>query len=204
LTAPVPTPVSGVVEGLVDRAILHRLMSHAGVSPATIYVANGKPQIRQRLGGYNNAAQFAPWLVLVDLNAEAECAPALTRSWLPSPAPRMRLRVAVRKAEAWLLADRERLSRFLGVSADLITRKPEDLANPKREIVDLASRSRRRAIRQDMVPRQGSGRAVGPAYSSRLIEFVSDAKAGWRPEFASRSADSLRRCLDSLRTFAVS
>jgi hypothetical protein len=114
----------------------------------------------------------------------------------------MRLRVAVRKAEAWLLADRERLSRFLGVSADLIARKPEDLANPKREIVDLASRSRRRAIRQDMVPRQGSGRAVGPAYSSRLIEFVSDAQAGWRPDVAAENADSLRRCLKSLRMLA--
>jgi hypothetical protein len=203
LTAPAPTLVFGVVEGLVDRAILHRLMSHAGVSPATIYVANGKPQIRQRLGGYNNAAQFAPWLVLVDLNAEAECAPELCNTWLPQPAPLMRFRVAVRKAEAWLLADRERLSRFLGVSADLVSRSPEAVADPKRELVDLAVRSRRRAIREDMVPRQGSGRAVGPAYSSRLIEFVSDAKAGWRPEVAAGSADSLRRCLDSLRMFAA-
>jgi hypothetical protein len=198
-----PISVSGAVEGLVDRAILLRMMGEVGVNPATVLVANGKPQIRQRIEGYNNAAHFAPWVVLVDLNAEVECAPALCRTWLPHPAPLMRFRVVVRKAEAWLLADRERLSRFLGVSVDLLPRDPEAIADPKRKMVDLAAQSRRRAIREDMVPRPGSGRSVGPGYSSRLIEFVSDSDSGWRPELASRNADSLRRCLDSLRTFAV-
>jgi hypothetical protein len=152
--------------------------------------------------GYNNAARFAPWVVLVDLNAEAECAPALLRTWLPQPAPLMRFRVVVRKAEAWLLADRQRLSRFLGVSADVVPRNPEAIADPKREMVDLAARSRRSAIREDMVPRPGSGRAVGPGYSSRLIEFVSDLASGWRPDVASRTADSLSRCIKSLRMLA--
>ena len=203
MTSPMPISVSGAVEGLVDKAILFRLMGEAGVNPATLHVANGKPQIRQRIEGYNNAARFAPWVVLVDLNAEAECAPALLRTWLPQPAPLMCFRVVVRKAEAWLLADRERLSRFLGVSVDLLPRAPEAIADPKREMVDLAAQSRRSAVREDMVPRPGSGRAVGPGYSLRLIEFVSDSASGWRPEFASHNADSLRRCLDSLRTFAA-
>ena len=125
-----PISVSGAVEGLVDRAILLRLMADVGVNPATVYVAGGKHRVRQRIEGYNNAARFAPWMVLVDLNAEAECAPVLCRTWLPQPAPLMRFRVVVRKAEAWLLADRERLSRFLGVSVDLLPRDPEAIADP--------------------------------------------------------------------------
>jgi hypothetical protein len=36
-------------------------------------------------------------------------------------------------------------------------------------VVELARYSRRRDIREDMVPRPGSGRSVGAAYTSRLI-----------------------------------
>jgi hypothetical protein len=64
-----------------------------------------------------------------------------------------------------------------------------------RRPVDLAARSRRRAIREDMVPRSGSGRSVGQAYASRLIEFVDGY---WRPEMAANNSDSLRRCCERL------
>ena len=46
-----------------------------------------------------------------------------------------------------------------------------------------------------MVPRPGSGRLVGPAYASRLIEY---AEAHWRPEVAGQCTDSLRRCRERL------
>jgi len=62
-------------------------------------------------------------------------------------------------------------------------------------MVDLARRSRRRTIREDMVPREGSGREVGPAYSSRMIEFVRNA---WSPEAAMEASDSLCRCVECL------
>jgi hypothetical protein len=78
---------------------------------------------------------------------------------------------------------------------------PETLPDPKRVLIELASRSRRREIREDMVPRLGSGRVVGPAYTSRLIEFVTDRRGGWRPGIAARSADSLARCIRRLRRF---
>jgi hypothetical protein len=32
-------------------------------------------QLLERLGGYNNAARFSPWLVLVDLDRDADCPP---------------------------------------------------------------------------------------------------------------------------------
>ena len=98
-----------------------------------------------------------------------------------------------------LLADRERLSRFLDVPLSKIPDNPEELDDPKRTMVELAQGSHRQDIRKDMVPRVGSGRHVGPAYASRLMEFASDQKLGWRPAIASHHSDSLDRSLRCLR-----
>jgi hypothetical protein len=111
----------------------------------------------------------------------------------------MAFRIVVRAIEAWLLADRERVSLWLDVPLHRIPMQPERASDPKRTLVDLARRSRSRAVREDLVPRVGSGRRVGPLYSSRLIEFVQDRRRGWRPREAARSADSLDRCLRHLR-----
>jgi len=134
----------------------------------------------------------------VDLNHEVGCAPDLRLQWLPAPARFMCFRVAVRETEAWLLADRERIARFLGVAIARVPRDPEALDDPKQTVVNLASRSRRRAIREEMVARPGSRRAVGPAYTSRLIEFATDPSAGWRPAVAAGNSDSLSSCLARL------
>ena len=191
--------VTGAVEGDVDEAVLRRLVEHVGAMPGPVHGKNGKTYLQQRLGGYNQAAQLSPWVVLVDLDHDADCAPPFRASWLPNPAPYMCFRVAVRMVEAWLLADRERLSRFLSVHASQVPLNPEAVDDPKQSMVDLARQSRRREIREDMVPRPGSGRTVGPAYTSRLIEFVLEGTFGWRPEVAAKLSDSLDRCLDCLR-----
>jgi len=60
-----------------------------------VYGKNGKAHLRQRLNGYNQAAHFNPWLVLVDLDHEADCAPLFRAAWLPKPGPLMCFRVAV-------------------------------------------------------------------------------------------------------------
>ncbi len=108
----------------------------------------------------------------------------------------MYLRVAVRSVEAWLLADREAIGRMLGVSVARIPPNPDSLAAPKQTLVDLARRARRRTVREDMVPRPGSGRSEGPAYASRIIEF---ADRSWRPALAQNASNSLCRCLTALR-----
>lgn len=192
--------VSGAVEGVVDEAVVGRLIEHVGAVRGPIHGKGGKTHLRARIDGYDQAARFGPWIVLVDLDDDAECAPPLVQGWLAAPAPRMCLRVAVRAVEAWLLADRERMAGFLGVRADEVPEAPAALPDPERALVELAARSRRREIREDMVPRPGSGRTVGPAYTSRVIEFVTDPRRGWRPAVAARSAPSLARCLRRLRS----
>ena len=186
------TVISAAVEGIVDEAVVRKLIAHAEATPGDVYGKQGKSFLRQRIAGYNNAAEHAPWLVLVDLDNDEHCASPLRSAWLLQPAPYLCFRVAVREVESWLLADVERLADFLGVSRSRVPAQPESLNDPKETLVNLARTSRRRDIREDLVPRPEGGRQVGPAYSSRLIEFVSGR---WRPEIAARRAESLRRAI---------
>ena len=195
--APVAT-ISAAVEGSLDEAVIDRLIRHVGHEPGTVYGKNGKPFLRDRIGGYNNAAHHMPWVVLIDLDTEAECAPPVRKAWLQNPAPQMCFRGVVRAIEAWLMADTERLATFIGVARNKMPADPEGLDNPKQAMVNLARQSRRRDVRQDMVPRERSGRTEGPAYASRLIEYATDR---WRSHVAVQHADSLRRtvaCLQQL------
>lgn len=196
--APPTVFVSGAVERPVDEALLARLAAHVGAMPGRFYGKKGKDFIRLHCSGYNRAALYQPWVVLVDLDQDFDCAPLLRRAWLPEPSSGMCFCVAVRATESWLLADRERMATFLGVRIGTIPENPEPSGDPKRLLVDLARRSRRTHVRVDLVPRPGSGRTVGPAYTSRLIEFISDQESGWRPDVAARASESLRHCLDRL------
>lgn len=187
--------VSGAVEGLVDRAVATALLQHVQLEAGPIHVKGGKPNLLARLADYNNAARYSPWLVLVDLDRDDECAATFVGRHLPNPAVDMHLRVAVRQVESWLMADGERLSTFLSVPRSSVPSEPDGCQDAKRELVTLAGRSRRRAVRDEMLPRPRSGRAVGPAYSSRLIEFVNTS---WRPEHAAGRSESLGRCIRRL------
>jgi len=197
---PVSVPVSVLVEGDIDEAVARRLLHQAGLTCGTVYGKKGKRYLLDRLGKYNQAARFSAWLVLVDLNRDAVCAPDFVRDNLTYPTPCIRFRVAVRGVEAWLLADAERLASFLGVARSGIPSNPDAQNDPKGALVRIARRSQRKQLRQDMVPRPGSGAAVGPGYTSRIKEFVTVSDHRWRPEVAAQHSDSLRRCIASLET----
>lgn len=191
------------MEGDLDAVVVRRLLLPAGLTPGDTYVARGKVNLLKKLAGYNAAAQFSDWAVVIDLDADAECAPAARAAWLPQAAPRLCFRIAVRSIEAWLLADRKALAKFLAVRAALIPVEPEEELDPKRKLITVAQASRRTDIRDDIVPRSGSGRSVGPAYTSRLIEF---ADRYWDPavaRFSSPSLDGLLRCLESFHSSPV-
>ena len=179
--------------------VIRRLIEEVGAATGIVYGRNGKSVLREKVEAYNKAACRFPWVVLVDLDQDYSCAPSLQSSWVPNPARWMCFRIAVRKVESWLIADTERIARFLHVPLSRVPRDPEALDDPKRTMVELAQNSRRSDIKKDMVPRIGSERSIGPAYASRLIEFVSDSEVGWRPSVAAQCSDSLRRSLDCLR-----
>lgn len=191
-----PSVVTVAVEGDADEAVVRVLLKSAQIEMGIVHGRKGKGWLDKYLTGYNHAARHAPWLVLRDLDEDADCAPALSSRILRSPAPKMRFRIAVRAVEAWLLADSERMSDFLRIPAQKIPLEPEGIHDPKRALVELARGAGRRDVRQDMTPLPGTTAKVGPAYNARIIEFV---QAHWRPEVAALRAASLKGCLRSLK-----
>lgn len=192
-----PVWVTVAVEGDTDVPVVTKILRLLRHEVGPVHGRAGKGKLDLQLPGYNNAARSAPWLVLRDLDSDAPCAGALVQAKLPSPAPHMRFRIAVRSMEAWLLADPVSVSRYFAVPPASIPASPETLPDPKRALVDLARLSRLSAVRQDMVPAPRTSASVGPGYSSRVIEFVRDH---WRPLVAAKSAPSLARCIKALRT----
>ena len=197
-------PVRLAVEGLTDEVVVRRVLQYVSVECGSVYGQKGKAHLEKRLSNYNQAARWAPWLVIIDLDRSAQSAPLYVRAMLPNPSPLMCLRLAVRAVESWLLADAEQVAAFLGIPRARIPQLPDTLDDPKRTLVDLARRSRSSAIREDMVPRQGSHRPVGPGYTGRIVQFVTGPKSLWRPDVAASNSDSLRRCIQGLCTLTSS
>jgi len=196
-------PITVLVEGITDEAVVCRLLEYVGLTCGTVYGKRGRNYILNRLSKYNQAARFAPWLVVVDLEQDQRCAPDFVRDVLPNPTSGMRFRIAVRAIESWLMSDGERLAAFLSIPVARIPTNPDAETEPKTTLINLARRSRSRTVREDIVPRQGSGSRVGPGYSKRIIEFVKTTEKSWRPEVAIKHSDSLRRCTKALQTLKM-
>lgn len=189
--------ITAVVEGLTDAAVVRRVVSVTNHQVSVIHNTRGKSRLDRHLLGYNNAARFSPWLVLRDLNSDAECAPELISRLLPLPSEGMMLRIAQREIEAWLLADRETLSAFLRVSEVSIPRFPEDLNDPKQTITFLGMSSKRRDIRDDFTPIQGA--SVGPGYTAQIIQFALNY---WNPLVAAGHAPTLEKTISAIQEVA--
>lgn len=188
--------VSVVIEGPSDEGVVFSILRESGLVPGRFHGRNGKPAIRKKIDNYNRAGRFGPWFVVVDLDNKTDCPAEIRREWVPSPERYFVFRVAVVEMESWLLADVEKVARFLGVSRSVLPRNPDDLADAKDTLMRLAARSNKRAIREGLVPRLGSGASVGPTYVSDLREFGLNE---WRPAVAAENSPSLQRCLDALK-----
>ena len=185
-----------VVEGQTDLTVLTELLQSLDVHEIETYVKGGKTELLKGLDGYNKAARFAPWLVVLDLDQVVACAPDYVNSILPAPANGMMLRITVRSIEAWLIADREKMAKFLGIPVANFPANPDAEKNPKLLLIELVRRKcRGKQLRQDLLPDPKSGQAVGPGYPGRISEFV---QKHWRPEVAAQRSESLARCIHAL------
>jgi hypothetical protein len=191
--------INAATEGYPDEIVVRTLCRASGISISRFYNCRGKSNLDKRLSAYNEAARYYPWLIVRDLDFDARCAAELINKLIPNRSPHLRFRIAVREIEAWLLADAERFAKFLGISKNLIPKIPDELDNPKQDVINLVRRSRSRALKEDMLPRADSGSYEGPAYASRIAEFT---EYSWRPKIAAKTSDSLRRCLVSLESWA--
>jgi hypothetical protein len=188
--------IKGAVEGIPDEAALDRLCRTTGNSLAAVHGKKGKHHLDRHIAGYNNAARFSPWVILRDMNHDAQCPPELVRRLLSRPSNNMHLRIVVREIEAWFLGDREKFAAYFGVKRGDIPENPEALRDPKKALIRLVRKSRKRDIKIDMIPRSMKTAREGPAYASRLAEF---ARHHWRPSVAALRCESLGRCLKRMK-----
>lgn len=198
-------PVTCAVEGRTDEPVARKLLSVVGLSAGAVIVRHGKTKLDPKLPDYNRSAKHVPWLVIRDLDHDDKhaCIPDLRLRLLGgAPSSGMCFRLAVREVEVWMMADRKSFANFFSVGLGTMTSSVEGLHDPKQTLVNLCRKSKKRDIREGMAPRPGSGRVVGPRYTSLLREFAHEP---WDPAAArmnSQSLDRALRCLDRLRQWA--
>lgn len=189
-----------VIEDDVHLHIIHKVLKRAPhIIIGRILGRRGNQYIKSQLHSFNEASlKVNPYIILTDLDS-IECAPKMNNDWFPfSKSPKLLFNIAVREGEAWLLADRKNFARFFGVSASSIDRDVEGIPDPKLYIVNLARQSRKRTIREGIVP-DGTAK-VGKLYNTILEEFIQNT---WDVSMASNHSNSLDRFIQRLNSFVI-
>ena len=155
-----PTRVLFWAEGPTDRAAAKALIVAVGAEPGPDYSkrhksASGKDRLDDKLAAYNAAAEYEPFLVLRDLDKDADCAPTLVQKKLPARSKFICFRVVVRSIEAWLMADARAFAEWVQVNQMQVPVAPEELENPKDQLLALVRRSRSREVKSDLLPAYG-------------------------------------------------
>lgn len=194
-------PINFAVEDLLSEAILREIIVQSGCSYkiGRCYMKHGKAYLKRTIEGFNNAAKGTPFLVLTDLDEDADCPPELIREWLSVPKHHNLLfRIAVREVESWLLADRKGIAKYLNIKRELVPNNVDDIEDTKQYLINLARKSRTRLLREDIVPLPGSTAKQGRNYNGCLISFVNDH---WDLNLAIQNSPSLQRTVKTLIEF---
>jgi hypothetical protein len=191
-----PTPINLAVEDDLSEAVLIKILPDRYVV-GVCHKHGGFGYLKSNIDGFNNASKGMPFLVLTDLDM-GECAPTLIKKWLSVPIHHNLLfRVAVREVESWVLADRDRFAKFLGIRKTLVPENVDAIDDPKKCLINLARKSKRN-LREDIVPTEGSTAKQGPDYNGRLASFV---KEFWNPQEAMHNSPSLERTIRAVENF---
>lgn len=192
--------ISLAVEDQLSEAVLKKILSFAKdrYMVSTCYNRGGFGYLKKNIAGFNNAAKGIPFIVLTDLDT-SECPPALIREWLPYPKhSNLLFRIAVREVEAWLLADWHGFTRYLGIAMKDIHSDVDSINNPKKILIELAQKSRKRRLREAIVPGTKSDAKQGPDYNGALITFVNEF---WDIKAAMGKSLSLKKTVKAVIDF---
>jgi hypothetical protein len=181
-------------EDRLSETIALRLLAEVGVSEdrARCFGRQGNGYLLKRLKNLNSTASAElKVLMLTDLD-KIVCVAALLADWfgIMQRDANLIFRVAVREVEAWLMADRDNFASFLGISRTKVQTGVEALADPKRELLNLAKRSKARGIKQGLLPEKNAVAVQGFGYNDLLCDFV---RKSWSAREASKNAPSLLR-----------
>jgi hypothetical protein len=187
--------VEDIISEIAARQMIE-IYSHLQVLEC--YGKKGFGYLKANISKFQRASRQMPYFVLTDLD-QYPCATALKEDWNIVSMPRnFMLRIAVRSIESWLMADRKNFADFLGISIQKLPLNPDDEINPKRLLIELAKHSRKREIREDIVPNPKSTAKIGPNYTQRLSAFVREH---WDIESAQKHSKSLQMAILALRNF---
>lgn len=193
-------PINLVFEDVLSEAVLKQMLkqSQRPFLVGNCFNERGKDRMKKNISAFNNAAKEMPYLVLTDLD-NADCPLVILSEWLTQPKhPNLLFRIAVKEVEAWLLAHREAFAKFLGISVDLIPGDADRIPDPKLLLINLARRSRKRKLREAIVPEPNSTAKIGKDYNRPLIEFVNES---WQVASAQTNSPSLERAMNALINF---
>ena len=193
-------PINLVFEDTLSEAVLKEMLkqSQRPFSVGNCLNQRGYGKIKKIISGLNYAAKGMPYLVLTDLD-NAECPLIIISEWLTQPKhPNLLFRIAVKEVEAWLLAHREAFAEFLGISVSLIPANVDEIPDPKQLLIYLAKKSKKRNLRDAIVPDRNSTAKIGKDYNGQLIQFVNQS---WQVEAAQVNSRSLQRAMNALINF---
>lgn len=140
------------------------------------------------------ARHVQPVICIAD--TDGQCPVDLLKGWLDNHADtRFIFRLAVTEVESWLLADRKSLAKFFAVPIGKIPDHPDEISNPKREILALARRSRQRPIRTEVVS-PFDPHKPGSGYNLHLVQYV---QTHWQALHAAEQSPSLARAILRIR-----
>ncbi|WP_024667185.1 hypothetical protein [Pseudomonas syringae] len=169
-----------------------------GSSIANQICAGGFGPFKDKITALNSIATRMPVLMLADGDQD-NCVVKQRNSWMPARAhENLILRLAVREAESWVLADHEGFSQFAELSAAALPPLPDEIRDPKEALIGLIGRSKRRILRDEMLPNKQARAKTGLGYNLHLTGFV---KEQWCAQRASERSPSLARSILRVERF---
>lgn len=193
-----PSHFCFVVEGLLDEVALRRLLRPFPSLDRNIIATQGKSNLIKSIPGYARSSHIS-WIFILDLDQAAPCAPAY-RDDLHKQHPLLKatdrcLHIAVRALEAWLLADREAMRKFLGCALSKIPCDPEQCSNPKETLLQIAGKSKKAKVLID--PESSGTPKPATTYTATLGNYIINH---WEPERACQNSPSLERLMRHIRS----
>ena len=184
-----------IVEGVTDIPVVTALMRAAGWADSEFSVtsANGKGAIDNNIRKYWKAARVHPFVIFRDLDRDGEGCPVTLRAELvehtPGESPDLLIRIVDQCIESWILADRQGVAEFCGVS-------PARVKIPASHHKSYLLSMFREAKLKDAVAHVDNELDFGPAYELHVQRFMTTA---WNAGRAADDSPSLRRALQRLR-----
>lgn len=187
-----------VVEDILSEVLLRKIIDEwpGNLEVNRCFRQGGSGYIRKNLRGFNHGAAVNPFVVLVDLD-KTECPPSLIKKWITFEVNEgFIFRVAVREIESWIMADKVSFADYISVSADKMPHDVETIEDPKEFLLNLLKVSKKKALKDDMLPRKGSTSKIGPLYNDLLVDFIRNH---WELKRAMKNSTSLEKLVDSLK-----